>query len=85
MPALGPYEAGLTPEERAALLLAPPPGPRPRLLGNAYTQRGANTRFMAKNPVASLIASTLMSSKYAAARFDAFSDELRILLTPGDR
>jgi len=85
MPALGPYEAGLTPEERAALLLEPPPGPRPRLLGNAYSQRGANTRFMVRNPIASIIASTLLSSKHAAVRFDAFGDELCSLLTSGEK
>lgn len=84
MPGLGPYESGLTPEERAALLVDSPRGPRPQLFGNAYTQRGANTRFMAKNPVASLIASALLSSKHAAVRFGAFGDELHALLTPGD-
>jgi len=40
---------------------------------------------MVRNPIASIIASTLLSSKHAAVRFDAFGDELCSLLTSGKK
>lgn len=85
MPVFSPYEAGLTPEERENLFEEDVPFQvRPRLMGNDFMRRGAQTRMLSKNPIASLIASTLMgSSKYAAARARAFGDELQHLLHQG--
>lgn len=74
--AAGPYEAGLTPEEREELLREKMTV-NPRVL-NPYAVQGAKARLMGKHPVAALALSSLFSSpKYAMVTLAAFGDELK--------
>lgn len=69
--ALGPYESGLTPEERERAARGHT-GSRPSIVGNEYTRSGAAMRFTAKNPLVALALATALGQRKMAS----FQDEL---------
>jgi hypothetical protein len=80
---MGPYEAGLTPEEREeqAYGYAPPPM-RGSILGNQTMHQGARVRMATRNPLAALLLAGLLGpqAKLGSVVLGAFGDELQRIL-----